>query len=163
RPKPDVEEWETRLTAVVFQFPRDPELQFYLGRARERQGDNDGARTAFTAAIRLDDGFVPALAALATVQKNLGRLADGLKTTEQSVKTSPAAAPCVRTRYEPLVVAGEGERARGEATGGRALEPQSPRPFAALARSLYASGAPRPSVDEALGARWNLVPPAEKK
>jgi hypothetical protein len=69
----------------------------------------------------------------------------------------------VRTRYELLVAAGECERARDEATAWRALEPQSARPLAALARGLYASGAPRPSVEEALSTRWNLLPPADKK
>ena len=37
RPHPDLDEWETRLTAAVFQFPRDYELQFFLGRARLRR------------------------------------------------------------------------------------------------------------------------------
>jgi eukaryotic-like serine/threonine-protein kinase len=163
RAKPDVEEWETRLTSVVFRYPRDPELQFYLGRARERQGDDEGAKAAFGAAVRLDDAFVPALAAMANTEKNLGSVAEGLATTDRCIKRSPIAATCVQTRYELLFSAGECKRAREEATQWGALEPQSPRPFAALARALHADGAPRPSVEEVLSRRWSLVPAAERK
>jgi serine/threonine-protein kinase len=163
RAKPDLEEWETRLTSIVFRHPRDPELQFYLGRARERQGENEAAKAAFAAAIHLDDGFVPALAAMATTEKNLGNVAGALRTTEICVKRSPIAATCVRTRYDLLVTTGECARAREEATQWRSLEPQSPRPLAELARALYASGAPRPSVEEALSSRWALAPAADRK
>jgi serine/threonine-protein kinase len=163
RAKPDVEEWETRLTAMVFRYPRDPVLQFYLGRARQRQGDNEGAKAAFEAAIRLDAAFVPALAALATTEKDLGSIADALATTDRCIKRSPVAATCVQTRYELLLAAGECKRAREEAAQWGALEPQSPRPFAALARALHADGAPRPSVEEVLSRRWSLLPAADRK
>ena len=116
RPKPDVEEWETRMTSLVFQFPRDPALQFYLGRAKERGGDLDGAKTAYEAALKLDDGFVPALAALAQTQMALGKVADGLATTERCVKRSPIASTCVQARFDLLFAAGECKRARDEAT-----------------------------------------------
>ncbi len=163
RANPDVEEWATRMTAVVFQFPRDPELQFYLGRARQQQGEHEGAKTAFESAIRLDDGFVPALAALAITEEALGHVAEGLATTERCIKRSPVASRCVETRYHLLFEAGECKRAREEATAWGALEPQSPAPFAALARALHADGAPRPSVEEVLSRRWSLFPAADRK
>ena len=163
RMNPDVEEWETRMTSAVFQYPRHPELQYYLGRARQQQGDHDGAKTAFEAAIRLDEGFIPALAAMAKSDKSVGDIADGLMTTERCIKQSPVASTCVETRYELLFAAGECRRAKDEATRWGSLEPQSPRPFASLARALHADGAPRPSVEEVLSRRWSLVPADARK
>jgi eukaryotic-like serine/threonine-protein kinase len=163
RAKPDVEEWETRMTAVVFQYTRDPELQFYLGRARERQGDVAGARAAYGDAIRLDGRFVPALAAIATADAALGNVTEGLATTERCITRTPIASLCVETRYALLFGGGQCKRAREEANHWASLEPQSPRPFAALARALHADNAPRASVEEVLTRRWSLVPAADKK
>ncbi len=163
RPKPDVEEWETRIMSAVFEYPRDPELQYYLGRSRQQQGENASARAAFEAALRLDEGFVPALAMLAKVEQALGNVADGLATTERCTRRSPVASTCVQTRYELLFSAGECRRAREEATTWGSLEPQSPLPFARLARALHADGAPRPSVEEVLSRRWSLVPSTMRK
>ena len=163
RATPDVEEWETRMTSAVFQYPRDPELQYYLGRARQQRGDHEGAKAAFDAAIRLDEGFIPALAAMAKSDKSVGDIADGLMTTERCIKRSPVASTCVETRYELLFAAGECRRAKDEATRWGSLEPQSPRPFASLARALHADGAPRPSVEEVLSRRWSLVPADARK
>ena len=163
RPKPDIEEWETRMTAVVFQYPRDPDLQFYLGRAHDRGGDIEAAKDAYEKALKLDEGFIPALAALAQAQMNLGRVADGLATTERCIKRSPIASTCVQARYELLFSAGECKRARDEASQWVTLEPQSPRPLAALARAIHADGAPRPSVEEVLSRRWTLLPAGDRK
>jgi serine/threonine-protein kinase len=163
RANPDVEEWETRMTAAVFQYPRDPELQYYLGRARQQQGDHEGAKAAFAAAVRLDEGFIPALAAMAKSDRSLGNIADGLATTDRCIKRSPVASTCVETRYELLFTAGECKRAREEATRWGSLEPQSPRPFGSLARALHADGAPRPSIEAVLERRWSLVPAEQRK
>src|SRR5262249_30809772 len=163
RLKPDLEEWETRMTSVVFEYPRDPELQHYLGRSRQQQGDHEGAKTAFAAAIRLDDGFVPALAAMAKTEQSLGNVAEGLATTDRCVKRSPVASTCVQTRYELLMAAGECKRARDEATTWGSLEPQSPLPFARLARALHADGAPPPSVEGGLARRPSPLPAATRE
>jgi serine/threonine-protein kinase len=163
RVKPDLEEWETRMTSVVFEYPRDPELQYYLGRSRQQQGESSAAKSAFEAAVRLDEGFVPGLAAMAKADQSLGNIAAGLATTERCIKRSPVASTCVQTRYELLMAAGECKRAREEATSWGSLEPQSPLPFAQLARALHADGAPRPSVEEVLSRRWSLIPTATRK
>jgi serine/threonine protein kinase/tetratricopeptide (TPR) repeat protein len=163
RASPDVEEWETRMMTAVRQYPRDPELQYYLGRARQQQGDHASAKTAFEAAVRLDEGFIPGLAAIARSDRSLGNVADGLATTERCIQRSPVASTCVETRFELLFAAGECRRAKDEAVRWGALEPQSPRPFASLARGLHADGAPRPSVEEVLSRRWSLVPTESRK
>jgi eukaryotic-like serine/threonine-protein kinase len=162
RPRPDLDEWETRLTAAVFQFPRDPELQFFLGRARERQGADDAAKAAYEASIRLDAGFVPALAALANAEHNLGHNAEALAATERCIKQSPVATTCIETRYRLFSERGECHRAREEAAQWRTLEPTSAAAFGALARGLYADGAPRPSVEETLARAWALQPPLKR-
>ncbi len=162
RPKPDLDEWETRLTAVVFQYPRDPELQFYLGRARERRSDDEGAKQAYEAAVRLDGGFVPALAALANVERNLGHDDAALSATERCLKQSPVATTCTELRYRIFSDSGQCARARDEARSWTQLDPQSSSAFGALARALHASGAPRPSVEEALSRAW-AAEPAESR
>ena len=158
RPKPDLDEWETRMTSVVFQFPRDPELQFYLGRARERQNDDEGAKQAFTAAVRLDGGFVPGLAALANVERSLGHEDAALAATERCLKQSPVATTCTELRYRIFSESGQCARARDEARSWTQLEQESPSAFAALASGLHATGAPRPSVEEALARKWAASP-----
>jgi serine/threonine-protein kinase len=162
RPRPDLDEWETRLTAAVFQFPRDAELQFFLGRARERQGADDAAKTAYEAAVRLDAAFVPALAALANAERNLGHVQEALAATERCIKQSPVAATCLETRYRLLSDLGDCHRAREEAAQWRTLEPTSPAAFTTFARALFADGAPRPSVEEALSRAWALFPPLKR-
>ena len=162
RPRPDLDEWETRLTAAVFQFPRDSELQFFLGRARERQGADEAAKAAYEAAVRLDTGFVPALAALANSERNLGHVTEALSATERCLKQSPIASTCIETRYRVLSEMGECHRAREEAAQWRTLEPQSTAAFTAFARALHADGAPRPSVEEALSRAWALYPPQKR-
>ncbi len=163
RPKPDLEEWVTRMTSMVFQFPRDPELQFYLGRAHEQLGEDDAARSAYLAAVKIDDGFVPALAALANVEKNLGHVKEALAATDRCLARSPVASTCVETRYDVFFATSDCHRAREEATSWGALEPQSWQPAHALARALYADGAPRPAVEEVLGRKWSLLPSPEMK
>jgi eukaryotic-like serine/threonine-protein kinase len=163
RAKPDVEEWETRMTSVVFEYPRDPELQFYLGRSRQLQGEHEGARQAFEASVRLDEGFVPGLAAMAKAEQSIGNVAEGLATTERCIKRSPVASTCVQMRFDLLFAAGECKRAKEEAATWGSLEPQSPLPFAKLARALYADGAPRPSIEEVLARRWNLLTNPQKR
>ncbi|AKV01506.1 serine/threonine protein kinase [Labilithrix luteola] len=162
RAKPDLDEWETRMTSVVFQFPRDPELQLFLGRARERQGDDEGAKAAYEAAVRLDASYVPAIAALAGAERNLGHVTEALAATERCTKLSPVASTCVEARYRLLAELGECHRAREEASQWRTLEPQSPKASATFARALYADGAPRPSVEEALGRAWSLLPDTKR-
>jgi serine/threonine-protein kinase len=162
REHPDVLEWETRMAAIVFEYKRDPELQYYLGRAREKEGDDHGAQVAYEAALRLDDGFVPAFAALGNVQRNLGRADDARATTARCIEKSRLAAACVETRYHLFLEAGECHRAREEAQRWREIEPTSSQAFAAFARGLHADGAPRPAVEEALSHRWSLLPPAQR-
>lgn len=162
RPRPDLDEWETRLTGAVFQFPRDAELQFFLGRAREKQGADEAAKAAYEAAVRLDPGFVPALAALANAERNLGHVQSSLGVTERCLKRSPVASTCLETRYRLLSDLGECHGAREAAAQWRTLEPTSTTAFTAFARALYADGAPRPSVEEALGRAWALYPPDKR-
>ena len=162
RPHPDLDEWETRLTSAVFQFPRDAELQFFLGRAREKQGTDEPAKAAYEAAVRLDPGFVPALAALANAERNLGHVQDALGVTERCLKRSPVASTCLETRYRLLSDLGECHGAREAAAQWRTLEPTSTSAYTAFARALYADGAPRPSVEEALGREWALYPPEKR-
>src|SRR5690606_36449970 len=101
--------------------------------------------------------------AMAKLEKSAGNIAEGLATTERCIKRSPVAATCVETRFELLFAANECRRAKDEATRWASLEPQSPRPFASLARALHADGAPRPSVEEVLSRRWSLFPNEKNK
>lgn len=158
RPRPDLEEWETRLTAAVFHHPRDPELQLHLARARERQGDDEGAKRSYEDALRIDPRYVPAFAGLASVERNLDHVDLALAATERCLKQSPIATSCMEVRYRLFSEIGECHKAREEASQWRTVDPQSAAAHVALARSLHAAGAPRASVDEALARSWALVP-----
>jgi serine/threonine-protein kinase len=160
RAKPDLPEWETRLWTAARNYPRDADLQFYLGRALERQGQDDTARVAYENAVRIDDRFVPALAQLATVQRNLGDEKKALATTEKCLEASRIAATCLATRVQLWSDLGECHRMREEAEQWRLLEPQSSRAYGWFARALHADGAKRPGVEEALSRKWSLLPPA---
>ncbi|MBX3188339.1 MAG: protein kinase [Labilithrix sp.] len=163
RPKPDLDEWETLLTSAVFQFPRDAALHLWLGRARERQGNDDAAKAAYEKAVFLDPDFVPGLAALANAERNLGNAPEALQATDRCTKKSPVATTCIETRYRVLSETGECHRAREEAGSWRTLEPQSPQASAAFARALFADGVPRPGVEEALSRAWAMQPPAKRE
>lgn len=162
RPRPDLDEWETRLSSAVFQYPRDPELQLYLGDARMKRGDDEGAAQAYETALKLDPAFVPAIAALAEAMRNLGKVAEALATTERCFKQSPVASVCVETRYHLLFDAGQCHGAREAASQWRTLEPQSADAAAAFARALHADGAPLPSVEETLARSWELLPESRR-
>jgi len=162
RPRPDLEEWETRLAAAVFRHPRDAELQLLLGRARERLGGDDAAKQAYEDALKVDPGYAPALAALAGAYRNLGQTADALAATERCAKVAPVASICLETRYRLFQEIGECPRAREVAELWRQREPQSTAAHAAFARALYGDGAARAGVEEALSHVWSLQPAARR-
>lgn len=157
RAKPDLDEWETRMTSMVFQYPRDPELQLLLGRARERRGDDANAKLAYEAATKIDANFVPATVALVGVQRHLDHAEDALATADRCIQTSPVASMCVAARYGALEDLGRCHDAREDAANWRTLEPTSPKALVALGFALYADGAPRPSVEEVLAQSWPLL------
>jgi serine/threonine protein kinase/tetratricopeptide (TPR) repeat protein len=158
RAKPDLPEWETRLWSAARLYPRDADIQFYLGRARERQGQDDTARVAYENAVRIDDRHVPALAQLASVLRSLGDEKKAIATTDKCLEASRIAAQCLATRVQIWSDLSECHRMREEAEQWRLLEPQSPRAYSMFARALHADGGKRPGVEEALARRWSLLP-----
>jgi tetratricopeptide (TPR) repeat protein len=160
RLKPDLPEWETRLFNAARVYPRDAELQYYLGLSREKQGDDEAARVAFDNAVRIDGSFVPALAALAAAQRNVGHDKKALETTDACLEASHLAAACLMTRVQLWNDVGDCHRMREEAAQWRSLESQSAPAQLWFSRGLFADGAPRPSVEEAVARRWTLVAPA---
>lgn len=162
RARPDLAEWETRLTGAVYQHPKDAELRVWLGTARARQLDLEGAKAAFEAATRLDVGYAPAWAGLASVEHRLGDRTAALGAVAACLERSPVASVCLGTRYELRATAGECSQARDDAMAWTGLDPSSPDPQRALAAALFAVDAPRPAVEAALLRRWTLLPPPER-
>ncbi len=162
RPKPDLVEWETRLTAAVYRFQEDAPLRVWLGRARERQLDLEGAKKAFETATRIDVGFAPAWAGLADVQKRLGDRTAALSDIETCLERSPVASVCVGARYALHAESGECTRAKEDASTWVALDPTSTEAARGLGASLFSLSAPRPGVEEALRRRRELLPPQER-
>lgn len=158
RPWPDLDEFETRLTAATFQFPRDAELQFFLGRTREQQGAHQAAKAAYEEAVSRDSAFVPALAGLANVEHSLGHLPEAKEAAARCIHQSPVATACLEAGYQLLRDTGDCDAAREEAARWSAWEPQSTIASTAFAHSLYAVGAPRRSVEDALSRAWALYP-----
>ena len=157
-PKPDRRGMGDADDSVVFEFPRDPELQYYLGRARNSKAMTRRAKIAFEAAVRLDDGFVPALAAMANARRTSANIARGAR-HDRALLQAIAGGDDVRHRRATSCSsrrANASARTRKRAHG--ALEPSRPSRSRRLARALHADGAPRPSVEEVLSRRWSLVP-----
>ena len=113
--------------------------------------------------MTIDDGYVPALASLANVQRNLGHDKEALATTARCIEKSPVASTCFETRTRLLGEMGECARAKEEVTQWRRVDPTSPTALGALARLLYATGSKRPAVEEVLSQRWALLPAATRK
>jgi serine/threonine protein kinase/tetratricopeptide (TPR) repeat protein len=163
RTRPDLVEWETRLTGAVYKYPDDPALRVWLGTARERQYDIEGAKAAFQAATRMDPGYAPAWAGLANAEKRLGDSTAALGAVAACLSRSPVASVCLGTRHDLYSEGGECAHAREDATAWVALDPASPEPQRALAASLFAVDAPRPAVEEALRRRWSLLRTGQKQ
>jgi serine/threonine protein kinase/tetratricopeptide (TPR) repeat protein len=163
RPHPDLVEWETRLLAAVYRFPADSGLRVFLGSARERQLDFEGARAAYEAVTRSDPAFAPAWAGLARVQKRLGDRTGALGSVAACLARSPVASVCVGVRHDIHAAGGDCAAAKDDAAAWMALEPQSPDPQRAWAGALFASKAPRPSVEEALRRHVALLPADARK
>jgi len=163
RPRPDLVEWETRLTAAVYKFPDDPALRVWLGASRERQVDFEGARTAYEAATRSAPGYAPAWAGLAHAKKRLGDRKGALDAVAACLSRSPVATVCIAARQDVHADFGECAAAKEDATAWVALDPQSPEPHRALAFALFDTGAPRPAVEETLRRRWSLLPEGDRK
>lgn len=162
RARPDLAEWETRLTGAVYRHPKDAELRVWLGTARTRQLDLEGGKAAFEAATRLDVGYAPAWAGLAWVDHRLGNRAAALGAVATCLERSPVASVCIGTRYDLRASAGECSQARDDAMAWTSLDPSSPEPQYALAAALFAVDAPRPAVEAALLRRWALLAPPER-
>jgi serine/threonine-protein kinase len=163
RSRPDLVEWETRLTAAVYRFPDDAPLRVWLGTSREKQLDIEGAKSAYEAASRMDPGFAPAWAGLANAEKRLGNRKAALGAVSACLGRSPVASVCVGARHEIHSEAGECALAKDDAVAWVALDPSSPEPQRALSSALFATSAPRPAVEEALRRRWALLPAESRK
>ncbi len=163
RSRPDLVEWETRLTAAVYKFPDDAALRVWLGTSRERQLDFEGARTAYEAATRASPGYAPAWAGLAHATKRLGDKKGALDAVASCLARSPVATVCVGARQEVHADFGECQAAKDDAMAWVALDPQSPEPHHALALGLFDTAAPRPAVEETLRRRWSLMPADARK
>ena len=90
RARPDLVEWETRLTSAVYRFPDDPALRVWLGVSRERQLDLEGAKAAYEAATRMDAGYAPGWAGLAAVEKD--RKSTRLNSSHSTLSRMPSSA-----------------------------------------------------------------------
>jgi tetratricopeptide (TPR) repeat protein len=74
------------------QFNGDrPEAQVNLGTALAGQGDVQGARAAFSEAVRLDSSFIPAYVNLADVERALGEEVNAEAALRRAVALAPTA------------------------------------------------------------------------
>ncbi|MCA9585755.1 MAG: protein kinase [Myxococcales bacterium] len=163
RPRPDLEEWETRLMSVAFRFPKDPEVQYLLGLARMRQANDDGARAALETAVKLSPQLAPAMSALARARRAMADEEGALAVADQCMRVSPVATVCVEARYDILSGSGQCALAREAATQWVGLEPASGDALGSLANALFATGAPRPAIEEILQRRWAALGEDRKK
>ena len=122
-----------------------PAAQARLGEARLRNGDEEGAMSAFEAALTRDPNFAPALLGFGAIKLNRGE-------TAEAVKRLSVAAPQVKTAAAynrlgtALVLDGKPSEARTAYTLARQIEPQNVDLLANLALAEALSGAFDPAV-----------------
>lgn len=154
--KPDLSEYQTRILRTLRKYPSDAELYAELGRARTLTFDYEAARDAFAKSVQLDATFAPAYAGRARAYFLLGDPKRAIADYGQCLDHSPVAALCVAGRQTVLDRTGACAQAKEDAEQWTHMDAQSAEAQSALAGALFATGAPRASVDEVLKREWPL-------
>ncbi len=162
KPRPDLDEWETSMARAVHKYQDHAVLHYYLGNARELQLDFEHAKAAYERALAIDPQLVPARAGLALSLGKLGQTQAALDQYGTCLSQSPVATVCLAQRAQLLADSGECRRAREDAAAWTGIDQDAAEAQQALALSLVAVGAQRPSVEEVLKRRRELLPQDER-
>jgi tetratricopeptide (TPR) repeat protein len=136
-----------RLRALAPKLDR-ASTQFWLGRALEELGDNEGARRRYGLAMQRDPQWVAPVAALLSLEQRRGDWRAVLSRAQVVVARTPLRIEGWVAMIEALESLGEGEAAEKAARQCIELFPDRPEPSILLARALRALG----RTDDALAA-----------
>jgi serine/threonine-protein kinase len=157
----DPDAWADRMASLTKAYPKDHEIWFWLGVAREKQFDFELAKDAYDRALALDPSFIPALHAKAFVDRQLGNVDAALNEYDNCMRRSYVAASCYQGRFEMMRDEGECKRAADDARAWASLD-KSMQAYHAVAEALAAQDAPTASVEAALAQAWNALPEKER-
>ncbi len=163
KPRPDLDEWETSMARAVHKYPQHAVLHYWLGDARELQLDFEHARAAYEKALAIDPQLVPARAGLAIALERLGQPKSALDQYAVCLQQSPVATLCLQQRGQLLADSGECRLAREDAAAWTGIDRDAAPAQQALALALVAVGAQRPSVEEVLKRKRELLPKEERE
>jgi serine/threonine-protein kinase len=159
RGSPDLDETDRRLMAVAHRFPSDPFLLVLAARSRLRRGDPQTVVDACDEALAHDPDLASAWLFKATALIQLDRVDEANHAYGECLRVSPRATSCLRHLSE--LDANEGRCAEAEQLS-RALisaDPNEPRWFVHLARSIYSKSQSIEAARAALEQRWARTPP----
>jgi tetratricopeptide (TPR) repeat protein len=158
----DLEAWTTRLEALVEKYPEDPELLIDLGLSNHVRLRMDAAVAAYDRALHKNPGLVGAWVLMADSLSMKGDVAGQLAAYEACLKTSPMAGQCLSRQLVTRGRMGQCDAMREDAKRLLSLSPKSAGTQRQLAIALFATGAPRDGVTEALARGWGLLPDDER-
>jgi serine/threonine-protein kinase len=159
----DLEELERRFEALTTNYPGDVEAWIHLGAARLKRLRFDAAIDAFDKALALDRSAVAAWVLKAECLSMKGDHDGQLKAYNVCLESAPRAPECHAQKIALHARLGD---CAEMLEGAKRLLSMNPRSFITqknLAMALYATGAPRDSVIEALGRGWTFRPDPERK
>jgi serine/threonine-protein kinase len=159
----DLDAYEKRLAALTAASPASLELWIYLGSARLKRLDYDGAIDALDHALALDEAAVAGWALKAQALSMKGDAKGQLGALERCLAHAPRARECLLNKVSLRGQLGECAGMRDDAKALLAMNPSSALTQRHLAIALFATGAPRDGVVEALGRSWSFRPDAQRK
>jgi len=162
RVTPDLDEAERRLARAARLYASDPLVALMLARHRIRKGDLAGALEACDQALRQDPDLATAWFYKATTLVRLDRVDDGLRAYGECLRISPRATSCLRHLSELDAQEGRCEEAERLSRELISADPDSPRWFLHLARSMYGTSQSVDAARAALVQRWARTAEGER-
>lgn len=159
----DLAEYERRLTALTARSPGDTELWILLGAARLKLLHFDSAIEALDRALAVDPSAAGAWVLEGECLSMKGDPAGQLAAYNACLEHAPRALECQSQKVGRAGRLGDCKGMLDEAKRLLTMNPKSALTQKQLAVALYATGAPRDSVLEALSRGWSYRPETTRK
>ncbi len=162
RAPPDAAEWDARLTKLVERWPNDGEVRLWLARAKRMRGAYDVAAALLEQTVTENPALAgAALAQLGELHRSQHKPKEALAAFDRCL-ARPSSIDCFAGRARVRASLGECAGMESDARQWANLDPSDPAAEEAIATVLYARRAPMVAVREALRAKAEKSPPAER-
>ncbi len=159
----DLAEYERRLTALTAKRPNDTEIWILLGSARLKLLRFDAAIEALDRSLAVDPAAVGAWVLKGECLSMKGDPKGQLAAYDACLEHAPRALECQAQKVGRAGRLGDCTGMLEEAKRLLSMSPKSALTQKQLAVALYATGAPRDSVLEALSRGWSYRPESSRK